>query len=621
MTDFFYFVHSRLFISHTIFSNKFEFSNNYKDIIDINKKTLFHFVNIPIDNKYQLYKYKIEKHIIYIKYKPYCVLRYIIGINYNILYNILKNGYSIPSKKRLYSLIKRNNQYYNKKLYQCNTFKPNSIINYSNELVNHLIHVENTKYTDNIVKSNIYQYKNIYIDLVKEKCYLTNEHTNTQIELNGAIFNIDDNYIKYNSILRLVKYNYNTTNTKGTLIISNLIDEWKMFISKNFNKSTKIIFISSNKHFEKYTYNDIINASIVYISYNVLNSILTDYKVINLDNTIRNIQLDYNTINKTDYCNRYLCFIIYWNRLIIDNYQNINNIPKLYSIIKHIKSYNRWVLTNYNELTNSIISNMSKYLINKDHNILYSINFQNRVITFSLKNLNHLIKNKLVQETILIKKNNKVNVKKLYLHINDITSYLDYSCDYPNTINIDEPKECLICLNTISKSNIGVVRCGHIFCYNCCNNVRKCPICRKTLSNTDIVNVHQNKINIINDIKDNYDSKLEHFHLNNKKTSKIVIISMIYDNVDTLTNLLKYLDFTITNNLKKTLVNSDNCNIMCIYYHNLFYITNWDIIDKIIIWDIPKNTIDYHDVITYINQQIISIKKIIKLENYKYILD
>ena len=73
-----------------------------------------------------------------------------------------------------------------------------------------------------------------------------------------------------------------------------------MFISKYFNRSNKIILINSNRHFEKYTYNDIVNANIVCISYSVLNSILTDYKVINLDNTIRNIELYYTTINKKD---------------------------------------------------------------------------------------------------------------------------------------------------------------------------------------------------------------------------------------------------------------------------------------------------------------------------------
>lgn len=617
MTDFFYLIHSRIFIPHTIFTRQLNLKNNYTELTDLNNKILFNFRNIPIDRKYDLYKYKIEKYIIYIKYKPYCILKYLIGVNINILSNILKKKYSIPSKKHFYLLIRRNNKYYNESHYKCLNFKPNSILNYYNELVNYLINIENTKYSDNILKSNIYKYNDIYIDSVIEKCYLNKNGVNTFIEFNGGILNIDDSYIKYNTILQLIKSNNNSRYSKVTLVISNYIYEWKQMLYKYYNKSSSIIFINTNRHLEKYTYKDIINAEIVFISYNLLNTLLDNYK--NTDNSINNILFNNNKINKLDKCSKYFYLIVYWNRLIIDNYEIINNNHTIYKIIKNIKSNYRWVLTSYSNITNSIMTEISKYLINKEHNILYSNNFSDRVVVFSLKNLSHLIKNKIIEDTLEIKIHSTkrhINYKINYMEVNDLSNYLDYNTPYLSNLDINRTKECLICLNTISDNNIGLTRCGHIFCYSCCHNLNKCPICRKELYNTDVVNIHKNKTDIINNIRNTYDYKVNYFCKNNSQNN-VVIISIDSNTIDILSNILQHLDINITNNLKKNVINSDNYNIICIYYYKRFYISNWEKIDKIIIWDISRDSKEYQQIINYINQQIVSItKQFIKLENY-----
>lgn len=622
MSDLLYLIHSRIFIPHHIFTRQLNLNNDYTKLLD-NNKPLFNFVNIPIDKKYNLYHYKIEKYIIYVKYKPYCILKYLIGVNINILYTILKKKVSIPSKKQFFLLIRRNNNYYNDTLYKCLKFKPNSIVNYYHELVNYLINIENTTYADDILKSNIQKYKDIYIDSVVEKCYLHKNIVNTFIEFNGGILNTDDKYIKYKSILQLIKSNTNSKFSKVTLVISSYIFEWKQFLYKYYNKNDRILFINTDKQFEKYTYTDIINAQIVFISYNLLNNLFEQRKdTSNIDITINNILLDNNKINKHDQCNKYFYFIVYWKRLIIDNYETINNNLYLYGIIKNIKSYNRWVLTSYNKITNSIVNQISKYLINKEHNILYSNNFTDRVISFSLKNLNHLIKNKIIEETIELKYEplpKPINYKKNYLEVKQLSSYLDYNSTYLSNLDINTTKECLICLNTISNNNIGLVRCGHIFCYSCCHNLKKCPICRGQIGNTDIVNIHQNKTDIIHNIRDTYDFKITYLCKNNIN-SNLVIISTDYNTIDILSNILQNLDINITNNLKKTFINSDNYNIICINYYSGFYISNWNKIDKIILWDISKDSKEYSQIINYINQQIVSIKKpFLKLENYNII--
>lgn len=48
-----------------------------------------------------------------------------------------------------------------------------------------------------------------------------------------------------------------------------------------------------------------------------------------------------------------------------------------------------------------------------------------------------------------------------------------------------EEEECSICLTEIAEDNIGVTKCGHIFCYSCLNmclkNKKQCPNCRTVL--------------------------------------------------------------------------------------------------------------------------------------------
>lgn len=54
----------------------------------------------------------------------------------------------------------------------------------------------------------------------------------------------------------------------------------------------------------------------------------------------------------------------------------------------------------------------------------------------------------------------------------------------------EEEEPCGICLGEIQEHNIGVTRCGHVYCYDCIKtNVKtykSCPYCRKTLTEKDI---------------------------------------------------------------------------------------------------------------------------------------
>jgi SNF2 family DNA or RNA helicase len=63
----------------------------------------------------------------------------------------------------------------------------------------------------------------------------------------------------------------------------------------------------------------------------------------------------------------------------------------------------------------------------------------------------------------------------------------------------DEQNQCGICFGEISEDNIGVTKCGHMFCYECICTVtekqKKCPYCNMALRNGEIFMISYEKKN------------------------------------------------------------------------------------------------------------------------------
>lgn len=73
------------------------------------------------------------------------------------------------------------------------------------------------------------------------------------------------------------------------------------------------------------------------------------------------------------------------------------------------------------------------------------------------------------------------------------------------TVNKEtDDDSCVICMSEIPESNIGVSKCGHIFCYTCLkmsvNMYHNCPMCKNKLADTDIFVLSYSKKS--NDVKD-----------------------------------------------------------------------------------------------------------------------
>ena len=84
-------------------------------------------------------------------------------------------------------------------------------------------------------------------------------------------------------------------------------------------------------------------------------------------------------------------------------------------------------------------------------------------------------------------------------------------CDNDNNNNNDDDEPCAVCMDQIPEDNIGVTKCGHIFCHDCLNIVvtkdHKCPYCRTALGSTDIFMISYEKKKTISNNKHEMDKE------------------------------------------------------------------------------------------------------------------
>jgi SNF2 family DNA or RNA helicase len=106
----------------------------------------------------------------------------------------------------------------------------------------------------------------------------------------------------------------------------------------------------------------------------------------------------------------------------------------------------------------------------------------------------------------------------------------EYESDDESDYDDDDDDNCGICLNPISGEDVGVTKCGHIFCFECLktsiNNTHKCPMCAVPQNNSDISMISFEKPVYTRENSEILKTKLE-----------------LIDNVGTkLTNLIYYLN-------------------------------------------------------------------------------
>ena len=167
--------------------------------------------------------------------------------------------------------------------------------------------------------------------------------------------------------------------------------------------------------------------------------------------------------------------------------------------------------------------------------------------------------------------NKNININTINftnLNNNDLINNLDnYKKIIINKFKTND-LNCSICLNEINKNNLGITKCGHIFCYSCIykslkiNN--KCPTCRRVneIDNIYLYTDKNDKINynVFNDLgtKFRYLFKM----IDNLKT--LIIFSNYNDNLYFIQNFLKKLNIN-SEFLKKC---NNTSNILLVNYNN-----------------------------------------------------
>ncbi len=297
----------------------------------------------------------------------------------------------------------------------------------------------------NNISTNLYPYQinNINWMLNIEKRNYTEEYDdikNKVIFKGGGLFDevgmgktlqvitlININKTNYNSYIK-----NNKLYSKATLIIvpNHLCGQWLREFQTHLIKPLKIIQLLTKKHYNKYTYFDIINADIIIVSSNFFfNCKLNQHEksdklfdIINIFNTDVNI------------------FNIFWFRVVIDEFHEIED-TNLFIRLKYIESDFRWIISGTpfkeckveNFIENTSLSKIVDYLT-FNHNTIIKID----LIDISNYNYikNHFSRNTHIKNMNILKLPQIIE-ENIWLNFSDTERmiYNAYIADPNNTQN------------------------------------------------------------------------------------------------------------------------------------------------------------------------------------------
>lgn len=190
--------------------------------------------------------------------------------------------------------------------------------------------------------------------------------------------------------------------SKATLIIvpNHLCGQWTREFELHTIKPLNIINLLTKRHYNKFSYYDLINADVVIISSNFfVNCKLNQHEEIDQLNLIKNIfETDVNI------------YSIYWFRVVIDEFHEMET-SSIFVRVKYIESDYRWIISgtpfkenaigNYNDIENTSLSEITDYLT-------WDLNKLNKIDIVTKNNYDY-IKNHFSRNT------HKANVKILKL--------------------------------------------------------------------------------------------------------------------------------------------------------------------------------------------------------------
>jgi SNF2 family DNA or RNA helicase len=319
---------------------------------------------------------------------------------------------------------------------------------------------------------------NIYIDLYKRKLYKI--HSKESLEFHGGciidevglgktlqvttlsiINNSKDNsYYKSNCLF----------NSRATLIAcpSQLCGQWFRELSNTISEDYKpiIIKILTKRHFDKYTYQNLLDADFVILSFSFLNNknfisswtntsnpYNYNYNYNNVNNLFKDIgqKLLYDPLNSLKNTNAVLP-TIFWHRIVIDEFHDIYSNKKytyVQYILNHFQSNYKWCVTATPFIIKTNLYNMVDFLSNYKNIFNDKIFLDNNIVDYLSNNCFRRNTKKSVENEYILP---DINYKTIWLEFtyterliynayiantnNDIFStYLRQLCCHPNLAN------------------------------------------------------------------------------------------------------------------------------------------------------------------------------------------
>lgn len=245
-------------------------------------------------------------------------------------------------------------------------------------LNNMFFDIENQTFNSMDDKNNIMLYGGGLIDEVglgKTIQIITLSLLNKPEEMKEPVI-VDKNYLKSNA----------------TLIIcpNQLCNQWKREFTSMIRSDypVKVLTFLSKRDYDKYTYEDVLNADFVILSYTFLDNQnflqLWSPKISNIKSFNKSVWTDANKVKVAECFNTLrdelikdvkktvkqtmpLFQLVKWNRLIVDEFHEVNSVDKykyVKNILPYFKSTYRWCVTATPFLDNKCVINIIKFLSN-----------------------------------------------------------------------------------------------------------------------------------------------------------------------------------------------------------------------------------------------------------------
>lgn len=280
------------------------------------------------------------------------------------------------------------------------------------------------------------------------------------------------------------------SSNKLTNIIKFLKSNYKWYVSGTpFNETDKsfeqiINFLSKNNcvitNIQKH------NNLIEYLSHscfirNTKEDIKDEYEFTNIKNNV--IMLKFSKIER-----------IIYNAHLAD----VNNSPDCVFLRKicctpHIGNLNLSNCKSLDEIEKTMIKQYKNEMTKSKNMILHTEqcieNIKNDIISANITENNNETLNSL-NEQISLLKDSLNHYTKIYLGKQSSYNFLTNVIDKLKNSHSGIVDTCSVCLDPIEDTNLGVTKCGHIYCFTCIKqvikNINKCPNCNNKLSDNDI---------------------------------------------------------------------------------------------------------------------------------------